>query len=167
MVSRSGITYQVSNLIGSGATDILSAKLWRIYIWTTIMLWMDTGIMWFCTHTYYLFPLFFFRFGTFWMGNEPTIFLKDLDLIKKVEVTDHEHFFDYGIYPTPTSLIFSYPHHIYYLNRIFASWWQCKESIWPCRLKGWNMEKNEKGSNSLFQWSSSEEECCYNEWFCY
>ena len=46
------------------------------------------------------------------MGNEPTIFLKDLDLIKKVEVTDHEHFFDYGIYPTPTSLIFSYPHHI-------------------------------------------------------
>ena len=34
------------------------------------------------------------------MGNEPTIFLKDLDLIKKVEVTDHEHFFDYGMYPT-------------------------------------------------------------------
>jgi len=55
------------------------------------------------------------------MGNEPTIFLKDLDLIKKVEVTDHEHFFDYGMYPTPTSLIFSYPHHIYYLKRIFAS----------------------------------------------
>jgi len=39
------------------------------------------------------------RFGTFWMGNEPTIFLKDLDLIKKVEVTDHEHFFDYGFLP--------------------------------------------------------------------
>ena len=30
------------------------------------------------------------------MGNDPAIFLKDLDLIRKVEVTDHEYFYDFG-----------------------------------------------------------------------
>ena len=38
----------------------------------------------------------FDRFGLFWYGTEPTIFLVDLDLIKKVQITDHDHFTDFG-----------------------------------------------------------------------
>ena len=38
-----------------------------------------------------------FRFGVYWSGNEPTIFLRDLELIKRVQVTDaHEYFSDFG-----------------------------------------------------------------------
>ena len=36
------------------------------------------------------------RFGIFWHGTEPCIFLRDLDLIKKVQVTDSDHFTDFG-----------------------------------------------------------------------
>jgi len=36
------------------------------------------------------------RFGIFWEGNRPAIFLKDLDLIKKVQVTDADHFLNLG-----------------------------------------------------------------------
>ena len=36
------------------------------------------------------------RFGVFWYGTEPAIFLLDLDLIKKVQITDHDHFTDFG-----------------------------------------------------------------------
>ena len=39
---------------------------------------------------------FCFRFGLFWAYNEPTIFLKDLDLIKRVQVTDFDHFMTFG-----------------------------------------------------------------------
>ena len=37
-----------------------------------------------------------YRFGLFWNMNEPCIFLKDLELIKKVQVTDYESFMDFG-----------------------------------------------------------------------
>ena len=40
--------------------------------------------------------LFVLRFGVFWHGNEPCIFLRDLDLIKKVQITDYDHFIDFG-----------------------------------------------------------------------
>merc|ERR1711970_604477 len=36
------------------------------------------------------------RFGIFWEGNKPAIFLKDLDLIKKVQAGDFDHFMDFG-----------------------------------------------------------------------
>jgi len=36
------------------------------------------------------------RFGIFWEGNKPAIFLKDLDLIKKVQITDADSFLDLG-----------------------------------------------------------------------
>ena len=36
------------------------------------------------------------KYGIFWYGNEPAIFLRDLDLIKKVQVTDFEYFYDFG-----------------------------------------------------------------------
>jgi len=39
------------------------------------------------------------RFGLFWNMTEPCIFLKDLELIKKVQVTDYEHFMDFGFSP--------------------------------------------------------------------
>jgi len=39
------------------------------------------------------------RFGIFWHGNDPCIFLRDLDLIKKVQITDSDHFIDYGFQP--------------------------------------------------------------------
>jgi len=39
------------------------------------------------------------RFGLFWAYNEPTIFLKDLDLIKRVQVTDFDHFMTFGFSP--------------------------------------------------------------------
>ena len=36
------------------------------------------------------------RFGVFWYGTEPAIFLMDVNLIKKVQITDHDHFTDLG-----------------------------------------------------------------------
>jgi len=39
------------------------------------------------------------RFGLFWEKNEPTIFLRDIELIKRVQVTDFEHFMDFGFLP--------------------------------------------------------------------
>ena len=36
------------------------------------------------------------RFGVFWSMNEATIFLRDLELIKRVQVTDFDHFTDFG-----------------------------------------------------------------------
>jgi len=39
------------------------------------------------------------RFGLFWNMTEPCIFLKDLELIKKVQITDHEYFMDMGHVP--------------------------------------------------------------------
>ena len=37
------------------------------------------------------------RFGVFWAGTYPSIFVRDLDLIKKIMVTDSlEHFTDFG-----------------------------------------------------------------------
>jgi len=39
------------------------------------------------------------RFGLFWNMTEPCIFLKDLELIKKVQITDHENFMDFGFSP--------------------------------------------------------------------
>ena len=44
----------------------------------------------------FLFLFHFDRFGVFWYGTEPAIFLLDLDLIKKVQITDHDHFTDFG-----------------------------------------------------------------------
>ena len=38
------------------------------------------------------------RFGIFWAKNEATIFLRDLDLIKKVQITDSDHFTDLGFF---------------------------------------------------------------------
>ena len=32
----------------------------------------------------------------FWYGTEPAIFLMDVNLIKKVQITDHDHFTDLG-----------------------------------------------------------------------
>ena len=46
----------------------------------------------------------FDRFGIFWSMNEATIFLRDLDLIKKVQVTDFDHFTDFGkFFHTPNT----------------------------------------------------------------
>jgi len=39
------------------------------------------------------------RFGIFWHGSEPCIFLRDLHLIKKVQITDYDHFIDFGFQP--------------------------------------------------------------------
>jgi len=39
------------------------------------------------------------RFGLFWNGNYPAIFLRDLDLIKKVQVGDFDHFTDLAFIP--------------------------------------------------------------------
>ena len=36
------------------------------------------------------------RFGVFWSLNEPCIFLRDIELIKRVQVADFEHFTDFG-----------------------------------------------------------------------
>ena len=36
------------------------------------------------------------RFGVFWSNNEPCIFLRDLDLMKRVQVTDFESFSELG-----------------------------------------------------------------------
>ena len=44
-----------------------------------------------------------FRFGLFWNMTEPCIFLKDLELIKKVQVTNYEHFMDLGKFFTMCS----------------------------------------------------------------
>ena len=43
--------------------------------------------------------IIFTRFGLFWEKNEPTIFLRDIELIKRVQVTDFEHFMDFGFLP--------------------------------------------------------------------
>ena len=36
------------------------------------------------------------KFGLYWYLNEATIFLKDKDLIKRVQVVDFDHFTDLG-----------------------------------------------------------------------
>jgi len=36
------------------------------------------------------------RFGIYWEGNRPAVYLKDLDLIKKVQITDFDHFNELG-----------------------------------------------------------------------
>ena len=36
------------------------------------------------------------RFGLFWYGTEPAIFLNDIQLIKRVQIIDHDHFTDLG-----------------------------------------------------------------------
>ena len=43
------------------------------------------------------------RFGLFWNMTETCIFLKDLELIKKVQVTNYEHFMDLGKFFTMCS----------------------------------------------------------------
>ena len=44
-------------------------------------------------------PVLVTRFGLFWEKNEPTIFLRDIELIKRVQVTDFDHFMDFGFLP--------------------------------------------------------------------
>merc|ERR1719244_2223125 len=36
------------------------------------------------------------RFGIYWEGNRPAVYLKDVDLIKKVQITDFDHFNELG-----------------------------------------------------------------------
>ena len=38
----------------------------------------------------------YFRFGLYWDGNRPAIFVKDLNLIKQIQVGDFDHFTDLG-----------------------------------------------------------------------
>ena len=40
--------------------------------------------------------VFMIRFGIMWAKNEATIFLRDLELIKKVQITDADSFTDLG-----------------------------------------------------------------------
>ena len=40
--------------------------------------------------------MLFFRFCIFWEGSNPCLFITDLDLVKKVQVTDFDHFGDLG-----------------------------------------------------------------------
>ena len=47
----------------------------------------------------YSFHHFGIRFGIFWDGNSPGIFLRDLDLIKKVQVANFDHFTEFGFIP--------------------------------------------------------------------
>ena len=37
-----------------------------------------------------------FRFCVFWEGSNPCLFITDLELVKKVQVTDFDHFGDLG-----------------------------------------------------------------------
>ena len=45
----------------------------------------------------------YFRFGMYWEGNRPAVFVKDVDLIKKIQVGDFDHFTDLG-FNTPDYL---------------------------------------------------------------
>ena len=40
--------------------------------------------------------LFLFRFCIFWEGSNPCLFVNDLELVKKIQVTDFDHFADLG-----------------------------------------------------------------------
>jgi len=51
------------------------------------------------------------RFGIYWDGNRPAIFLRDLDLIKKVQVGDFDHFTDLG---------FQYPEYLEKVGNVFG-----------------------------------------------
>ena len=64
-------------------------------MWIFTMHWETTGTV-LMVIVQFAFKKFCFRFGLFWAYNEPTIFLKDLDLIKKVQVTDFDHFITFG-----------------------------------------------------------------------
>jgi len=39
------------------------------------------------------------RYGIFWQGNDPAFHLMDLELIKKVQISDFDHFMDLGFAP--------------------------------------------------------------------
>ena len=45
----------------------------------------------------------YFRFGIYWEGNRPVVFVKDVDLIKKIQVGDFDYFTDLG-FNTPDYL---------------------------------------------------------------
>merc|ERR1711936_1079923 len=36
------------------------------------------------------------RYGLYWDGNNPSIFVRDIDLIKRIQVVDFDHFTDFG-----------------------------------------------------------------------
>merc|ERR550519_2858191 len=66
------------------------------------------------------------RFGLYWDGRRPALFLKDLDLIKKVQVGDFDHFTDMGF------------HHPEYLEKVFGiqdmqgeHWKKMKKMVTP------------------------------------
>merc|ERR1712061_644109 len=68
------------------------------------------------------------RFGVYWSGNEPTIFLRDLELIKRVQVTDaHEYFSDFGFQPFHDNP----PNQFGLADLKGERWWKMKRSVTP------------------------------------
>jgi len=64
----------------------------------------------------------------YWSGNEPTIFLRDLELIKKVQVTDaHEYFSDFGFQPYHDNP----PNQFGLADLKGERWWKMKRSVTP------------------------------------
>ena len=66
----------------------------------------------------------YYRYGIFWFGNEPAIFLRDLDLIKKVQVTDFEYFYNFGkkiYYYQYLSLYIIRSKNCFFVKKVFKS----------------------------------------------
>merc|ERR1712013_480004 len=69
------------------------------------------------------------RFGLYWDGRRPALFLKDLDLIKKVQVGDFDHFTDLG---------FNHPEYLEKVGNVFGiadmqgeHWKKMKKMVTP------------------------------------
>jgi len=101
------------------------------------------------------------KYGLFWFGNEAAIFLRDLDLIKKVQVTDFEHFYDFG-FARPVDDIFGQPLNQFGLADIKGEKWRkLKQSVTPSfsvpRLKK-NVPAMNDAANKLISFLHSQEE---------
>lgn len=69
------------------------------------------------------------RFGLYWDGRRPTLFLKDIDLIKKVQIGDFDHFTDFG---------FNHPEYLEKVGNVFGiadmqgeHWKKMKKMVTP------------------------------------
>jgi len=69
------------------------------------------------------------RYGLYWDGRRPAIFLKDVDLLKKVQVADFDHFTDLG---------FNHPEYLEKVGNVFGiadmqgdHWKKMKKMVTP------------------------------------